>query len=206
MKKIRIKFLIVFFILLFSSYNTFSKENYFGTAEARVKLIDGQWLKSGLNDIVLKVNEPFFVKVNISTKIDCTVSFEIYSPGKTVTYRVLSGPSAYHETIVKYNCPIGWSENFEWIICPTNNWTDGYAALNLRIQFSRWNKTIKWDENEQLQIGLINAFISSENWNGTINLESTNISSNIHQIPNYKIIIFLITLILIIILKKYWLI
>ena len=202
MIKTKLTILLVFSFFLLLSINALAKENPFGSANAWVELNDGQWQKAGLDDVVLKVNEPFYVKVNISTKVVCTVSFEIYGPGKTVTYMVLNGPSSYHETIVKYNCPIGWNETFEWIVCPTNNWTEGFAALNLRIQFSRWNEKIQWDENGHANFGLINAYISPDIWNGTLDNESNKISSTNKQIPGFELIILFIAIILVLINKS----
>jgi sarcinarray family protein len=157
-------------ILVIIVPGSFAAENEHGTVKAWIKLQDGEWQNASVDDVTLKVFEPFNVKVTITTKVECDLYLDISGPGSTKTYETVEGPSecgtadrAYY--IDDYDCPIGWNKTYEWTVQPTGNWTEGTAPLNLYVGFDPPDI----DDQTQIAIGLINAYIGPEEWEGSTN-------------------------------------
>jgi len=196
-KKVTVFSFLVFVLIFLLVHLASARENEFGTVHAWVKLQDGEWQNASVDGVTLKVHEPFYVKVTVTTKVECHVSLEIYGPGQTVTYEVIEGPSEYNKWIDSMNCPLDWNKTYEWTVCPTGNWTEGYAPLNLFVQF-----TVPKDHFETEDIGIINAYISPEEWKGSTtgdtDGESSNDDNNQGQsTPGFELLIILTAIALI---------
>ena len=186
-KIINFVFLVSFVILLLGA-SVSAAENEFGAAKAWIKLQDGEWQNASVYDVTLKVHEPFNVKLTVTTKVECNVYILIDGAGSTVTYELIEGPSEYDDYLDNYNCPIGWNQTFEWVARPTGNWTEGTAPLNAHIFF------FTMEEDKKVGIGLINAYISPEEWEGSTtgntNGESSNDDNNQGQsTPGFELIL-----------------
>ncbi len=143
----------------------------YGTVNAWVKLSnDTQWREAMVDDVTLKVHEPFKVKVQITTKMKCHVSFELYDPGVTKVFEVVNGASKNGEDVDENNCPANWTKTYEWTVRPTGKWTEGWAPLNFFIQFTDPNTGY----NEKIDKTIIHAYISPEEWEGEGNEENNN--------------------------------
>lgn len=190
MNKIIIAILFLIFLLIFTSVIA-ARENEFGSVNAWVKIKDRDWQKIRVDNVTLKIGEPVDIKVTLSTKIECNTYVEIEGPGNTVTYELIEGPSKYSEFYIIKDCYAGWNETLYWRFYPTGNWTVGTAPLNLFVQFTK----IIYDEihgtydseDRTINAGLINAYISSQVWEGDIvNLESNEIDKTNKVIDSDK--------------------
>lgn len=142
-------------------------ENDYGILHAWVRFQDGDWQDAGITNVTLKVHEPFDLKVTVETKVRCNVYLEVFGPGITQTYETVDGPSRMGtgnvaDYIDNYDCPIGWNQTYEWVVRPTGNWTQGTAPLNLQVFFT------KLGEKEKIALGVINAYISQKEWEGSL--------------------------------------
>ena len=135
MKKIII-WLVVAFVAMEASPVTQAWECAYGTVNGWVKLEgDTEWREAPVEGVTLKVHEPFKVKLEVTTKTDCTVDMEIFDPGVTKVYEVIEGPSKNGEHILIYDCPDGWTKTYEWTIRPTGEFTEGMAPWKGEVEF-----------------------------------------------------------------------
>lgn len=77
---------------------------------------------------ILKINEPFNIKTNVTVYQECKVSGKLTEIGEGY-FEVISGPSKinqYSSTILKTN----ESHLFEWIVMPTDKWAGGSIPIN----------------------------------------------------------------------------
>ncbi|MBN2065771.1 MAG: sarcinarray family MAST domain-containing protein [Candidatus Thermoplasmatota archaeon] len=160
-------FLLVMLLICLFLSTVNAAENDFGIVHAWIKFEDGEWQTAGIDGVTLKVHEPFKLKVTVDAKVECDVYVVIGGPGNTKTYETVEGPSKcgtaqIPEYVEDLDCPVGWNRTFEWTVCPTGNWTQGTAPLNLHVFF------ITMGEDKKIALGLINAYISPEIWEGTV--------------------------------------
>ena len=161
MKKYIVLFLVLGAFLFATSVNAWECE--YGTVNAWVKLSnDTQWREAMVDDVTLKVHEPFKVKVQITTKTKCHVALELYDPGVTKVFEVIEGPSKNEGVIDNYNCPANWTKTYEWTVRPTGKWTEAYGPWNIRVQFTKTMESYKVVDKT-----IIHAYISPEEWNGS---------------------------------------
>lgn len=96
--------------------------------------VDGRW-RDAMVETSLRVNERFMVKIEIVTKVNCSIDFFLFEPGKTKAYEVTKGISKNGEHIIIYNCSKGWNKNYTWVVKTTGKWVDGTAPLNIGVWF-----------------------------------------------------------------------
>ncbi len=189
-------------LLLFLSSTINAVENDYGIVHTWIKFRDGDWQDTGVDDVTLKVHEPFELKVTIETKVECNVYLEIGGPGITKTYETVEGPSEMGtgkaaDYIDNYDCPIGWNQTYEWTVRPTGNWTQGTAPLNLQVFFTTP------DGDGKTALGLINAYVSPEGWEDATDGANGNsdITSGQHT-PGFEGVILLVLLAVVVMLKR----
>ena len=174
-----IVFLVLGVFLLATNVNAWECE--YGEAKAWVKLSnDTQWREAMVDGVTLKVREPFKVKVWVKTKTECYVDIELYDPGITKVFEVVEGPSKNGEMIYSDNCPANWTKTYEWTVRPTGEWTEGWAPLNILVQFTQdpTGYTNKIDKT------IIHAYISSEEWKENENTDGE--SQGGHHTPGFE--------------------
>ncbi len=158
----------------------------YGEAKAWVKLSnDTQWREAMVDGVTLKVHESFRVKVWVKTKVDVhALDIELYDPGVTKVFEVVEGPSKNGEHILKYDVPEGWTKTYEWTVRPTGEWTEGWAPLNLFIQFTK-----NMNDYKKIDKTIIHAYISSEEWKESENTngEESNQGGS-HGMPGFEFV------------------
>ncbi|MCD6572984.1 MAG: sarcinarray family MAST domain-containing protein [Thermoplasmata archaeon] len=159
-----IVFLVLGAFLFATSVNAWECE--YGTVNAWVKLSnDASWREAMVDGVTLKVHEPFKVKVEITTKTKCYADASLYVPGYIKVFETINGPSkiGYGEDISWHSNYSGLIKTYEWTVRPTGKWTDGWAPLNILIQFTQdpTGYTNKIDKT------IIHAYIFPEEWNGS---------------------------------------
>ena len=163
-------------ILLICISNCTAAENEFGIVRA--------WSNdepATVEGMVLKINEPFTVKVTIESKIDGNIYVQLYEPGVTNAYEVIEGPSEIDEFIDNIKIESGWKTTYVWKIKPNGDWTNGNAPINLFVQFSK-----SYDDDRMIDFTIANPQILDEQYSGfnifptrtTTDPSSTNQSSS----------------------------
>ena len=156
MNKINIKILTVLCVLVFLTPIGYAAENEYGNVIA--------WFnneKATVEDISLKINEPFIVKIDIESNIDGNVYVQLYEPGVTTAYNVIKGPSEINEWIDNPKINSGWKKTYTWTLKPNGEWTLGKAPINIMVSFSK--------EGTQLPIEftIANPYILDEQYSGS---------------------------------------
>jgi len=144
----------------------------YGTVQAWARTLndDGSWgeWQNATVHANLKVHEPFQVKVKVTTKVDIPwLDIWLERAGTTKAYEVTEGPTnnirgggVHGNTVSLDNVPAGWSGNYEWILRPTGNWTEGMAVLNVGSSFSTM------EDDKFVDFTIIAAYIENEEWSG----------------------------------------
>ena len=151
---VRIVLIASFLLILIS--NCTAAENDFGIVYA--------WSNdepATVEGMVLKINEPFTVKVTIESKIDGKIGVQLYEPGVTNAYEVVEGPSEIDEFIKNLNVESGWKTTYIWKVKPNGDWTNGNAPINLFVQFNQ-----AYDENRKIDFTIANPQILDEQYSG----------------------------------------
>jgi sarcinarray family protein len=151
---VRIVLIASFLLILIS--NCTASENDFGIVYA--------WYNdesATVEGMVLKINEPFTVKVTIESKIDGKIGVQLYEPGVTNAYEVVEGPSEIDEFIKNLNVESGWKTTYIWKVKPNGDWTNGNAPINLFVQFNQ-----AYDENRKIDFTIANPTILDEHYSG----------------------------------------
>ena len=178
---------IVFLVLggfLFAT-NVNAWECEYGEAKAWVKLSnDTQWREALVDGVTLKVHEPFKVKIWVKTKTDVHVAFELYDPGVTKVFEIVKGPSRNAESVYINNCAANWTKTYEWTVRPTGEWTEGWAPLNLFIQFTK-----NMNDYKKIDKTIIHAYISPKEWKESENTngEESNQGGS-HGMPGFEFV------------------
>ncbi len=155
-----ILFGIVFLLPLCNAW-----ECEYGEINVWIKLHeDVGWRETPVEDITLKVHEPFEVKIEVRIKKECHLDLHLYEPGATPAFEIIDGPSRMDEDIHKENAPAGQTYTYNWVIRSTENWAGGTAPLNFYAQFT---KTMS--DACAIDKTILLAYISSEEWNGDAN-------------------------------------
>ena len=180
---------ILLCIILFFNPLIDAAENDYGSVYAWVKVRDGEWENATVHE-TLKIHEPFVIKVTITAKINCDIIPKIYGPGKTVTYEVIEGPSRYSESLFNLDCSAGWNKTYEWEMRSTENWSDGIAPLNIRVQFIKNlydndGKFYDYD-TKKTDFTLLAAYIEPEEWNGSADTVSSGDVVHTEMYPEEK--------------------
>lgn len=155
-----IVFAMAVFALMAVAPATHAWECEYGEVSGWVKLEgDDEWREATVEDINLKVNEPFWIKIEVVTNIKSNVYIQIFDPGTTKAYRVIGGPSDNGDTIDNYDCQAGWEKTYEWNVCPTGEFVEGTAPLNINVQFNK-----DYNQYDIIEKTLVHAYISSSEW------------------------------------------
>ncbi len=128
-----------------------------------------------VHDLKAKIGEPINVKIEISSKINGLIIFELNEPGVTKSYDVISGPNNFNEGTFEYNITPGWSKEYSWTISPNGKWTDGNAPINIFVQF---HKDINDDETVEFTIA--NPYILDQQYSGPTPTHTADPSSTDH--------------------------
>lgn len=144
--------------------NVEAGECEYGKVEAWARTLDengewGEWRNATVHE-TLKVHEPFQVKVKVTAKVECSVSLWLSEAGTIIAYETINGPSEIAAHIPPSHVSAGWNNTYQWTIRPTGNWTEGAAALNIRVQFHVLH------DDKFVDFTIIAAYISSEEWEG----------------------------------------
>ena len=143
-------------ILLICISNCTAAENEFGIVRA--------WSNdepATVEGMVLKINEPFTVKVTIESKIDGDICVRLSEPGVTNAHEVIEGPSEIDEFIDNMNIESGWKTTYIWKLKPNGDWTNGNAPINLFVQFNKAH-----DDVRKIQFTIVNPHILDEKYSG----------------------------------------
>lgn len=166
MNKNIVRIVLIASILLISISNCTAAENEFGIVYA--------WSNdepATVEGMILKINEPFTVKVTIESKIDGDICLRLYEPGVTNAYEVVEGPSEIDEFIKNLNIESGWKTTYIWKLKPNGDWTNGNAPINLFVQFNKAH-----DDVRMIQFTIANPHILDEQYsvfNGLTNFTLT---------------------------------
>ena len=163
------------FLLIFIS-NCTAAENDFGIVYA--------WSNdepATVEGMILKINEPFTVKVTIESKIDGKIGVQLYEPGVTNAYEVVEGPSEIDEFIKNLNIESGWKTTYVWKIKPNGDWTNGNAPVNLFVQFNKAH-----DDVRMIDFTIANPHILDKQYSGfnIIPTRTTTDPSSTDQAPS----------------------
>ncbi len=194
--------MLLILLLYCSSSIAHAAENDFGVVHAWIKFEDEEWQTAGIDDVTLKVREPFELKVTVETKVECNVYVVVGGPGNTKTYETVEGPSKCGtaqtpDYIDNHDCPVGWNQTVEWTVRPTGNWTQGTAPLNLHVFFTTA------EEDKEIALGLINAYISAEEWDGTNDdIDGNSDGTNSQPTPGFEGVLLLALFTIMVILKR----
>ena len=142
--------------MLISISNCTAAENEFGIVYA--------WSNdepATVEGMVLKINQPFTVKVTIESKIDGDICVRLYEPGVTNAYEVVEGPSEIDEFIDNMKIESGWKTTYVWKLKPNGDWTNGNAHLNLFVQFNKAH-----DDVRMIYFTITNPRILDEQYSG----------------------------------------
>src|SRR5690554_1486627 len=82
---------------------------------------------------ILKIGEPFNIKVNITVYQECKVSGQISEIGSG-DFEVIDGPSPMNR-YSSVNLNSNDSHIFEWTIKPTEGWAGGSLPIDFRYAF-----------------------------------------------------------------------
>ncbi len=171
---VRIVLIASFLLILIS--NCTAAENDFGIVYA--------WYNdesATVEGMVLKINEPFTVKVTIESKIDRNIYVQLYEPGVTNAYEVVEGPSEIDEVIKNKNIESGWKTTYVWKLKPNGDWTNGNAPINIFVEFSK-----SYDDDRMIDFTIANPHILDEQYSGfnIIPTRTTTDPSSTNQSPS----------------------
>ena len=105
-----------------------------------------------VNDLNVKIGEPIDIKIEVASKINGFVDIQLYEPGVTKSFDVISGPSMFDKWISEYNVEPDWKKEYTWTIVPNGKWTNGRAPVNIIVNF---NKEINDDLTAQFTIATL---------------------------------------------------
>jgi sarcinarray family protein len=163
---------IVFFVLWLNQIALAEpEENDFGIVNA---WYNGQ--EATVKDVQLKIDEPFEIKVEVTSKKNSYIAIYLDSPLTTKAYQTISGPSEMDEWIHVTNVESGWNETYSWIIVPTGDWTNGNAPINIFIQF-----TTPDNDKQSVEFTIVNPTILDEQYSGSNPSHTTTTSSSTNQ-------------------------
>ena len=156
MNKIIFKIVLIVSFLLILISNCTAAENDFGVVYA--------WSNdepATVEGMVLKINEPFTVKVTIESKIDGKICVQLYEPGVTNAYEVIEGPSEIDDWIDNEKIESGWKTTYVWKLKPNGDWTNGNAPINLFVEFNQ-----AYDDERKIDFTIANPHILDEQYSG----------------------------------------
>jgi len=151
-----VRIVLIASFLLISISNCTAAENEFGIVYA--------WSNdepATVEGMILKINEPFTVKVTIESKIDGNIGVRLYEPGVTNAFIVIEGPSEIEEYIDNMNIESGWKKTYIWKLKPNGDWTNGNAPINLFVQFNKAH-----DDVRKIDFTIANPQILDEQYSG----------------------------------------
>jgi sarcinarray family protein len=167
--------LIIFLVLIFTLIpNGNAAENDYGKAIA--------WCNdepATVNDLEIKIGEPIVVNVEITSKIAGFVDLQLYEPGVTKSFDVISGPSNFDEWVSEYDLESGWTKVYTWTIAPNGKWTSGRVPINVIVIF---NKEI--NDNLRVQYTIANPYILDEQYSGPAPTRTASDPSSTDQPPS----------------------
>ncbi len=207
---------ILFFIIFIGAIFLFSNVSYsnageceYGTVQAWARTLndDGSWgeWQNATVHANLKVHEPFQVKVKVTTKVDIPwLDIWLERAGTTKAYEVTEGPTnnirgggVHGNTVSLDNVSAGWSGNYEWILRPTGNWTEGMVVLNVGSSFSTM------EDDKFVDFTIIAAYIENEEWQGESPFDNTPSDDSNNNTPGFEVIFVLIAISMILLLKRF---
>mgnify|MGYP006294226975 CR=1 FL=1 len=216
-KKIRYIGLVAIFLIIVSSINCIkAEENEYGSAEAWVKLKNGDWQEAPIVNVSLDIYEPFYVKATINNKVKAWTAFELVGAGTTKTFEVIEGPSKYEQAITyDEQKDANWSETFTWKLRPTDNkFAGGQTPLKFYVQFQA---KVENDRSvagydivkKSMYLNLILPTINNQIWEG---YEEDNTQTNTNNTsedktetndtPGFEIILLILAVYFVLLYKK----
>lgn len=159
-----------------------------------------------LNLLSLKVGQPVKCKIKIMPHEKCTISFDLYEPGFTNAFDVLSGSSHKQSVAVMDDgsCKTGITTydivpsetecEYTWILKTNGNWTSGNAPLKAYWlgNFYQYAERSGW-------INFVNAYIINENWTGP---EASIESIQDQNAPGFELFLIILTIVALVTFKK----
>lgn len=111
------------FVIILSSGSAYAKPTikaYFNGQEATVE------------GVILKVNEPFDIDLNVTTEKDARVYILLKEPGGDHAYDRVGGEGKGN--FVNKTTRAGQTVNFHWVLAANDQWTGGNAPVNIYYQ------------------------------------------------------------------------
>ncbi|RLF50446.1 MAG: hypothetical protein DRN24_06510 [Thermoplasmata archaeon] len=204
-----LSFLITFLLIspIFSLPITAGECKY-GTMYAWYSKDNVHWEKATVHNIRLKRGEPFYIKVNVTTKKDnIWACLKLWETGEknaeNSSFEVLEGPCNIYEILNMHTIPKKNTEyTYMWMMRVKADayWAGGNAPLNVRVQFNEND-----DISDDIYFTIANIYIIDKLWeNYTIDDKTINTPvNNSNTTPDFETIILLISLLLITILLLY---
>lgn len=156
----RVILVCVFILLLFPIVNA----GKYGEVEAWFKKTDGEWQNATATP-TLKIGEPFWIKINMTAEENAALAYRLKEPGETKAFEVIEGPSKLGEAGHLGWKDANWSNTYQWKLKTTGNWSYGNAPLNILVKFTIKDYGDLYDD--RVRFSIVNAYISSEEWEGS---------------------------------------
>lgn len=193
-------------------------ECQYGTIKAFYSKNQINWEQATVNNVTLKRGETFYIKAEITSKIDLlSIDLKIWETGeqnqKTSTFKQLTGPDCFFGVydIIKVEKNKNFTLIWKFQVKPDTKWVNATAPINIFAQYDK-NTT----DNKRIYFTAVNPYIEDELWenynpnkNCTGNIYPSNYSteenttdnnaiktntSNVKKTPGYNIILFFITI------------
>jgi len=208
-KKITVlSFLIAFLLIVIPvfSLTVTAGECKYGTMYAWYSKDSIHWKKATVHNARLKRGEPFYIKVNVTTKLDnIWACLKLWETGEknaeNSSFEVIKGPCSLYEILNMHTIPKkNTTCTYTWMIRVKADtyWAGGNAPLNVRVQFNENNYI-----SDDIYFTIANIYIVDELWeNYTDNIKNKNLVMNNENTPGFEFIIFLTTMLMVTILHK----
>jgi len=212
-KTTKIVFILLFLVTIFLTNQTVQAiDSDYGTINAYFSKNQNNWEPATVKNVSLKRGEIFYLKAEISSKIDLiSIDLKIWETGEnnpnSSTFKQLSGPDCFFgvydiiDVKEKENITLLW----KFQVKPDTKWFNATAPLNIFIQYDKNHmdnkKTYFTIVNPYIEYKLWENYDSDVNYSGDIyqrdypkvenlseNLTLENGSTNVKQTPGFKII------------------
>lgn len=215
-KTTKIFFSILFLVSIFITNQTVqATDSDYGTINAYFSKNQNNWEPATVKNISLKRGEIFYIKAEISSKIDLlSIDLKIWETGEnnpnSSTFKQLSGPDCFFGVYDIINVEKNENMTLIWKfqVKPDTDWFNATAPLNIFIQYDKNHM-----DNRRTHFTIVNPYIEYRLWenydpdvnysghiyesdypkleNVSQNLSLENMSLNKKQTPSFEIIFFI---------------
>lgn len=215
-KKIVIIAVLLTILTICIPSNIQAGECEYGTINVYFSKNQTNWKKATVNNISLKRGETFYIKAEITSKIDLlSIDLKIWETAeqnqKNSTFIQLTGPDCFFgvydiiDVKEKENITLNW----KFQVKSDTDWFNATAPLNILAQFDK-----NTQDNKKIFFTVVNPYIKNEIWeqynpekqytgniyqnNSTVKQNSTNsttsnlnTSTKLNKTPGFEIIFFI---------------